>query len=97
MSHDCVRQLNDMLDYSDNLPKQMPKQVKYHLKQALLLLVTDMANEPDPDELTESEIRMVDDGKKIDAIKSVRARTGRGLAESKDFVEKYMAENQDNF
>lgn len=38
--------------------------------------------------LTEQEIGLCRQGRKIDAIKAVRERTGMGLADAKEFVER---------
>ena len=44
----------------------------------------------DPMIPTEEEVQLARNGKKIEAIKSHRSRTGMGLKESKDAIEKYM-------
>lgn len=41
------------------------------------------------DGLTANEHKLCAEGRKINAIKEVRARTGLGLADSKDLVEKF--------
>ena len=45
---------------------------------------------PDTGELTRIEMRAVCEGKKIQAIKLVRERTGLGLREAKDLVDKWQ-------
>lgn len=41
---------------------------------------------------TQDEVNMILQGRKIDAIKKVRERTGYGLKEAKDLVESFRAE-----
>jgi hypothetical protein len=63
--------------------------LSYMLRDQVVDLVTN-----DPNALHASEIDMIYDGRWINAIKSLRTRTGLGLKESKDIVDKYREDNK---
>jgi hypothetical protein len=63
--------------------------LSYMLRDQVVDLVTN-----DPNALHASEIDMIYDGQWINAIKSLRTRTGLGLKESKDIVDKYREDNK---
>lgn len=66
--------------------------LSYMLRDKVVDLVTNDPN--DPNALHASEIDMIYDGQWINAIKSLRTRTGLGLKESKDIVDKYREDNK---
>ena len=49
----------------------------------------------DDGDLSDEEKQMATKGRKIQAIKSYRKRTGAGLAEAKDRVDQWMASNKE--
>jgi ribosomal protein L7/L12 len=98
-----IGKLTTALNYLINVQEEL-KAVKKYDDQTASHLVTvaynigrlislEFANTNDPNKLTEGEQDMARQDRRIEAIKSVRARTGLGLREAKEMVENWQKEN----
>lgn len=85
-----VRQVRDDMSYnaSGNYVTEL-KDSLAHANRRINDLLTRLDKYEPRDQLTEAEHAIAKAGNKINAIKEVRARTGLGLKEAKDLVEKF--------